>query len=210
MDLRAALDAGANLDDILLPARRQGGGLCPLRAAARVVRDENGSVQGIAWSLRPEASRAQEPDHDRAVLDLPGVQEQLVRAVYATGKPIVLLLVNGRPVTLNWMAESIPAIVECWFPSEEGANAMADIVFGDVNPGGKLPVSFPRAVGQLPVYYGHRPSGGRSHWKGDYVETSVKPLYPFGHGLSYTRFAYRDLHVTPQQVMPDGVVTVSL
>ncbi len=147
---------------------------------------------------------------DRAVLDLPGVQEQLVRAVYATGKPIVLLLVNGRPVTLNWMAESIPAIVECWFPSEEGANAMADVVFGDVNPGGKLPVSFPRAVGQLPVYYGHRPSGGRSHWKGDYVETSVKPLYPFGHGLSYTRFAYRDLHVTPQQVMPDGVVTVSL
>lgn len=146
---------------------------------------------------------------DRAVLDLPGVQEQLVRAVYETGKPIVLILINGRPVTLNWMAESIPAILECWFPAEEGANAIADALFGAVNPGGKLPISFPRAVGQLPVYYGHRPSGGRSHWKGDYVETSVRPLYPFGHGLSYTRFAYRDLHISPQQVAPDGLMTIS-
>ncbi|MDZ4766141.1 MAG: glycoside hydrolase family 3 N-terminal domain-containing protein [Chloroflexota bacterium] len=133
---------------------------------------------------------------DRAVLDLPGVQEQLVRAIYDTGTPIVLVLINGRPITLNWMAENIPAIVECWFPGEEGAMAIKEVLFGDATPGGKLPISFPRAVGQIPVFYSHRPSGGRSNWKTDYVETSVKPLYPFGHGLSYTRFAFANLHVS--------------
>ncbi|HEX2622888.1 MAG TPA: glycoside hydrolase family 3 N-terminal domain-containing protein, partial [Phototrophicaceae bacterium] len=130
---------------------------------------------------------------DRADLGLPGVQEQLVRAVYETGTPIVLVLINGRPVSLDWIAESVPAILETWFPAEEGANAIADVLFGDVNPGGKLPITFPRTVGQVPIFYGHRPSGGRSHWKEDYVETSVKPLYPFGYGLSYTRFEFSDL-----------------
>ncbi len=125
---------------------------------------------------------------DRADLDLPGVQSQLVKAIYDTGTPVVLVLVNGRPVTLDWIADSVPAIVEAWFPSEEGGNAVADVLFGDVNPGGKLPITFPRSVGQVPIFYGHRPSGGHSHWKQDYVETSVKPLYPFGYGLSYTRF----------------------
>lgn len=133
---------------------------------------------------------------DRAILDLPGVQAQLVKAIYDTGTPVVLLLVNGRPVTLGWMAEQIPAILECWFPSEEGAAAIKDVLFGDANPGGKLPISFPRAVGQVPVFYSHRPSGGRSHWKTDYVETSVKPLYPFGFGLSYTTFSLGNLRLT--------------
>jgi beta-glucosidase len=97
-----------------------------------------------------------------------------------------------------------------WFPSEEGANAIADVLFGDVNPGGKLPMTFPRAVGQIPIFYSHRPSGGRSHWKGDYVETSVKPLYPFGFGLSYTRFDYSDLVLSHQQAAPPEVVTISV
>ena len=130
---------------------------------------------------------------DRATIDLPGLQAELVKAIYDTGTPIVLVLINGRPVSLNWIAEAVPAIVEAWFPSEEGANAVADIVFGDVNPGGKLPISFPRSAGQIPVYYGHRPSGGRSHWKENYVESSVKPLYPFGYGLSYTTFEFGEL-----------------
>jgi beta-glucosidase len=147
---------------------------------------------------------------DRADLHLPGVQADLVKAVYETGTPIVLVLVNGRPVTLDWIAEEVPAIVEAWFPSEEGANAIADVLFGDVNPGGKLPMTFPRAVGQIPVFYGHRPSGGRSHWKGDYVETSVKPLYPFGFGLSYTEFAYSHLVLSHKQAAPTEVVTVSV
>jgi beta-glucosidase len=141
---------------------------------------------------------------DRAVLDLPGVQADLVKAIYDTGTPVVLLLVNGRPITLGWMAEQIPAILECWFPSEEGAAAIKDVLFGDANPGGKLPISFPRHVGQLPVFYSHRPSGGRSHWKTDYVETSVKPLYPFGFGLSYTTFEVSNLRVSERAQAQDS------
>jgi beta-glucosidase len=146
---------------------------------------------------------------DRAVLDLPGVQADLVKAIYDTGTPVVLLLVNGRPVTLGWMAEQIPAILECWFPSEEGAAAIKDVLFGDANPGGKLPISFPRTVGQIPVFYSHRPSGGRSHWKGDYVETSVKPLYPFGFGLSYTTFSMNNLRLS-QQADAGGTIRIQV
>ena len=147
---------------------------------------------------------------DRAVLTLPGVQSQLVKAIYDTGKPMVLVLVNGRPVTLEWISESVPAIVEAWFPAEEGANAIADVLFGDVNPSGKLPITFPRAVGQIPIFYGHRPSGGRSNWKVDYVETSVKPLYPFGYGLSYTQFEYANLRISAKKARPGASVTIEI
>jgi beta-glucosidase len=147
---------------------------------------------------------------DRADLHLPGVQSQLVKAVYDTGTPVVLVLVNGRPVSLGWIAESVPAILEAWFPAEEGANAIADVLFGDVNPGGKLPITFPRSVGQVPAFYGHKPSGGRSHWKVDYVAASVKPLYPFGYGLSYTRFAYGNLRIAPANVQAGDEVTVQV
>jgi len=144
---------------------------------------------------------------DRATLDLPGVQEQLIKAIYKTGKPIVLALLTGRPVTLNWIADDVPAIVEAWFPSEEGASAIADVLFGDINPGGKLPMTFPRTVGQVPIFYGHRPSGGRSQWKINYVETPSSPLYPFGYGLSYTQFEFSDLQIeTPQVQAADTVV----
>ncbi len=143
-------------------------------------------------------------------MHLPGVQGELVKAVYQTGTPIVLVLVNGRPVTLDWIADDVPAIIEAWFPSEEGANAIADVLFGDVNPGGKLPITFPRTVGQVPIYYGHKPSGGRSHWKVDYVETSVQPLYPFGYGLSYTRFQFNNLRIEPAQVTAGDQVHVQV
>jgi beta-glucosidase len=147
---------------------------------------------------------------DRASLDLPGVQGQLVKAVHETGTPVVLVLVNGRPVSLEWIADSVPAVVEAWFPSEEGANAIADVLFGDVNPGGKLPITFPRSVGQVPIFYAHRPSGGRSHWKENYVETSTKPLYPFGHGLSYTRFQFSNLCIEPKVVQAGDAVTIQV
>ncbi len=147
---------------------------------------------------------------DRADLDLPGVQPQLVKAIYDTGTPIVLVMINGRPVSLGWIAESVPAILEAWFPSEEGGNAIADVLFGDVNPGGKLPITFPRTVGQVPVFYGHRPSGGRSHWKGDYVETSAKPLYPFGYGLSYTQFELSNLRIDATSAPIGGQVNVQI
>ena len=147
---------------------------------------------------------------DRADLGLTGVQNELVRAVYETGTPVVVVLVNGRPISLEWIAEDIPAIVEAWFPSEEGANAIADVLFGDVNPGGKLPMTFPRTVGQVPVFYAHKPSGGRSHWKTDYVEIPVTPQYPFGHGLSYTQFDYTNLRIDASNAKAGGDVIVQI
>lgn len=146
---------------------------------------------------------------DRAILDLPGVQQQLVEAIHATGTPVVVVLTNGRAVTLGWIAQHIPAVLVAWLPAEQGGAAIANALFGEVNPGGKLPVSFPQHVGQVPLFYNHKPSGGRSHWQGEYVEMSTRPIYPFGHGLSYTRFDYADLHITPQQVKAEGVVDIS-
>ena len=137
---------------------------------------------------------------DRMELGLPGIQQELVEAVAETGTPVVLVLMNGRPLAIPWIAEHIPAIVEVWLPGEEGGNGVADVLFGDSNPGGKLPISFPRAVGQLPVYYYHKPSGGRSHWKGNYIEGSTKPLFPFGYGLSYTEFRYENLYIAPIEI----------
>lgn len=132
---------------------------------------------------------------DRADLGLPGVQQELVEAVAAVGKPTIAVLVNGRPLSIPWMVEHIPAIVEAWSPGEEGGNAVADVLFGDVNPGGKLTMTWPRAVGQIPIFYNHKSSGGRSHWHTDYVDLSVTPLFPFGHGLSYTQFEYSNLKI---------------
>lgn len=132
---------------------------------------------------------------DAADLCLTGVQRELVRAIWGTGTPVVLVLVNGRPLALEWEAAHLPAIVEAWLPGEEGGRAVADILFGDYNPGGKLPVSFPKAVGQVPVYYNRRPTS----W-GKYVLQDSQPLFPFGHGLSYTRFEYGNLRIEPETV----------
>jgi beta-glucosidase len=145
---------------------------------------------------------------DRANLNLPGVQEELLRAVVATGTPVVLVLINGRPLTITWAAEHVPAILEAWLPGEEGASAVADILFGDYNPGGKLPVTFPRDVGQIPLFYNHKPSGNRSHWKEHYVDTSVHPLYPFGFGLSYTTFEIGNLQIAQDAVQVGDTVTI--
>jgi beta-glucosidase len=125
---------------------------------------------------------------DRASFDLPGVQEELARAVLATGTPVVLVLVAGRPSASAWLHEHCAAVVMAWLPGEEGAAAIADVLSGDTNPGGKLPISYPRAVGQVPVFYAHKASGGRSQPVGDYVDELASALYPFGHGLSYTTF----------------------
>ncbi len=147
---------------------------------------------------------------DRAILDLPGIQQQLVEAIHATGTPTVVVLTNGRPLTLNWIAEHIPAVLVAWLPAEQGGAAIADVLFGEVNPGGKLPMSFPRHVGQLPLYYNHKPSGGRSHWQGRYVEMDTDPLYPFGFGLSYTQFEYSDLHISHREAAATDIVQISL
>ncbi|HRL10449.1 MAG TPA: glycoside hydrolase family 3 N-terminal domain-containing protein [Aggregatilineales bacterium] len=146
---------------------------------------------------------------DRVSLDLPGVQQQLVEAIHATGTPTIVVITNGRALTLGWIAEHIPAVLVAWLPAEQGGAAIADALFGEFNPGGKLPVTFPRHVGQVPIFYNHKPSGGRSHWHGKYVEMSTSPLYAFGHGLSYTQFEYSDLRVTPEQTDARGVISVS-
>ncbi|WP_374165088.1 glycoside hydrolase family 3 N-terminal domain-containing protein [Arcticibacter sp. MXS-1] len=127
---------------------------------------------------------------DRSTLDLMGKQSELLHKVVATGKPVVLVLIKGRPLNLNWPSEHVPAILDAWYPGQEGGNAIADVLFGDYNPAGRLPVSVPRSVGQLPVYYNQKKPAPH-----DYVETKAGPLYPFGYGLSYTSFEYRDLRI---------------
>lgn len=149
--------------------------------------------------------------NDRAELDLPGVQQQLLEAIYETGTPVVLVLINGRPLTIGWAAEHVPAILEAWYPGQEGGTAIADVLWGDYNPGGKLPITFPRTVGQLPLYYNYKPSG-RAY---DYVLTSGKPLFEFGYGQSYTRFEYSGMTITSGQngaraIGPAGQVIVSV
>ncbi|HUS83202.1 MAG TPA: glycoside hydrolase family 3 N-terminal domain-containing protein [Dehalococcoidia bacterium] len=146
---------------------------------------------------------------DRAGLGLPGVQQALVEAVVATGTPTVVILTNGRPYAIPWIAERVPAILEAWFSGEEGGSAIADVLFGDAAPGGKLPISLPYTVGQLPVYYAHKPSGGRSMWQGDYIDAPSKPLFPFGHGLSYTQFEYANLALSASETPATGTLDVS-
>ncbi len=133
--------------------------------------------------------------NDRTSLELFGVQKELLKELHKLGKPVILVLVNGRPQALKWEHENLNAIVEAWYPGEEGGNAVADVLFGDYNPSGKLPISFPAVTGQVPVYYNRKPSAFS-----DYIEESAKPLYPFGHGLSYTTFEYSDLKITPEKV----------
>jgi len=147
---------------------------------------------------------------DRADIALPGVQAELVEAVAATGTPVVLVLLGGRPLALGELAERVAAVLVAWLPGAEGGHAVADVLFGRAEPGGRLPISYPRSAAQLPVYYGHKTSGGRSHWKGPYVDGPTTPLYPFGHGLGYTRFDFQDLVVGPATVEPAGRVHVAL
>ncbi|MFN8096398.1 MAG: beta-glucosidase BglX [Vicinamibacteria bacterium] len=150
----------------------------------------------------------------RALLDLPGRQEELLKAVVALGKPVVLVLLNGRPLSINWAAENVPAILEAWEPGSEGGPAVVDALFGDVNPGGKLPVSFPRSGAQAPIYYArtttHAPEGSPMAAKSRYWDIASTPLYPFGYGLSYTTFSYANLKPAAAQVKVGTKVAVSV
>jgi beta-glucosidase len=147
---------------------------------------------------------------DRLDLTLPGRQEELVAAIAATGTPIVLVLVAGRPLAIEAAAARCAAVLQAWCPGDEGPDAIADVLFGDANPGGKLPVTVPRHVGQIPIHYAHKPSGGRSHWHGDYVDGSHLPLWPFGHGLSYTRFELGGLRLDRTTVDAGGEIAVGV
>ena len=142
---------------------------------------------------------------DRDSLDLPGRQEELLRAISNIGKPVILLLINGRPASINFAAEHIPAILEGWYLGQAAGTAFANVLFGDVNPGGKLPITFPRSVGQIPAYYYHKPSARRG-----YLFTTPEPLFPFGHGLSYTKFAYHNLRLSRENIRADESATLSV
>lgn len=133
---------------------------------------------------------------DRAYLSLPGHQEELIAAVAETGTPIVVILIGGSAITMQNWVHKVPAIVDAWYPGDEGGNAVADVLFGDYNPAGRLPITFPIDVSQVPLYYNHKPTGRGD----DYVNLTGKPLYPFGFGLSYTQFAYSDLQLDERQL----------
>jgi len=164
---------------------------------AIVVVGENERTNREAWSETHLG--------DRDSLDLIGYQDQLIRAIVETGKPTVVFLINGRPLSINYAAEHVPAILEGWYLGQEGGTAAARVLFGDVNPGGKLPITFPHSVGQLPDYYNHKPSMNRS-----YLFVGRKPLYPFGWGLSYTTFAFENLHLEPAEIGAAGQTTASV
>lgn len=144
-----------------------------------------------AWSLQHMG--------DRANLDLIGRQEELVRAMIGTGKPVIVFLFNGRPLSINYVSQNVPVIYECWYLGQETGRAVAEVLFGDHNPGGKLPITFPRSVGQVPVFYNYKPSARRG-----YLFDEVSPLYAFGYGLSYTSFALKNLRLTKRRIKPGG------
>ena len=140
---------------------------------------------------------------DRASLDLVGRQEELVKAMLATGKPVVALLYNGRPLSINYVAQNVPVIFECWYLGQENGAAVAEVLFGDVNPSGKLPISFPRSAGHLPVFYNYKPSARRG-----YLWDDVSPLFAFGYGLSYTTFAIKNVRLEKSKIKTKGSTRV--
>ena len=174
----------------------------------------------VGEQARRKDAEDQEPPtdgegYDVASLDLTGVQEDLVRAVAAAGTPTIVVLVNGRPLSTRWEAEHVPAIVEAWVPGERGGEALADVLFGDYNPSGRLAITIPRSVGQLPAYYNYPPS--KAYWINrawskvhGYVDMPATPLYPFGDGLSYTKFDYSNLRISPSEIFPGGNTEVKV
>ncbi|HVG37817.1 MAG TPA: beta-glucosidase BglX, partial [Pyrinomonadaceae bacterium] len=176
--------------------------------AVRVAREADAIVVAVGETAEMTGEAA-----SRTSLDLPGRQAELLQAIHATGKPYAVALMNGRPLAINWLAENSPAILETWFAGTQAGNAIADVLFGDVNPGGKLPVTFPRAVGQVPLYYNHKRTGRPptdQKYTSKYLDALVTPLYPFGYGLSYTQFRLANLQLSARSIGPAGSMTVSV
>jgi beta-glucosidase len=146
---------------------------------------------------------------DAADLDLTGYQADLIKAVQETGTPTIVVLISGRPLTIRWTAQHVPAIIQAWMCGERGGEAIADVLFGDYNPSGRLPITFPRHVGQMPFYYNYKPAKFNRHWRA-YVTYPLTPLWEFGHGLSYTEFEYSNLQISPKVIDPDDIVNIRL
>jgi beta-glucosidase len=179
-----------------------------LAAAIEVVRQADVTIAVLGESREMSGEAA-----SRSSLELPGQQLQLLQSAVATGKPVVLVLLSGRPLAISWAAEHVPAIVQAWFLGTEGGSALADMLFGDVSPSGKMPITIPRTTGQVPIYYSHlrsgRPPDAEDKFTSKYIDLPLGPLFPFGFGLSYTRFEYSDLKVSSKTMQADGEVRVS-
>ncbi len=215
--IRSAVSPGARVDyvkgcDVI-------GGEANFASAVEAAR--KASVAVVVVGERPsndgagDAPATDGEAYDVASLDLTGHQDELVRAIQATGTPVILVLINGRPLSIRWEAEHIPAIVEAWEPGEGGGQAVADVLFGDYNPSGRLAITIPRSSGQLPAYYNYKP--GKEYWiakgwshNGGYSDMPATPLYPFGFGLSYTQFKLSNLRIAPQQISSAGSAQVSV
>jgi len=187
------------LGDPVLNAKRIAEAVDVAKSADAVILVLGGNEQTSreAWAKTHEG--------DRDSLDLLGNQDDLAKAILALGKPTVTFLLNGRPNSINYLSENMPAILEGWYLGQEGGTAAADVLFGDYNPGGKLPITVPRNVGQLPDYYYQKPSAKR-----EYLGTTTLPLYPFGWGLSYSSFSYGNLRLATDTIMPNGQTKVSV
>ena len=175
---------------------------------------ENARQADVAIVVLGGGQRTCGENKSRTSLDLPGRQLQLLQAIQATGKPVVLILINGRPLSINWADKFVPAILEAWYPGSKGGTALADILFGDYNPGGKLTVTFPKTVGQIPFNFPCKPSsqidGGKNPGPTGNMSRINGALYPFGYGLSYTTFQYSDITLSSKQLNADGKLTASV
>jgi beta-glucosidase len=179
-----------------------------MNAAITLARNSDVTIAILGESAEMSGEAA-----SRSSLDLPGHQQRLLEALVATGKPIVLVVMSGRPLAISWAATHVPSIVQSWFLGTEGGNALADVLFGDVNPSGKLPVTVPRTTGQVPVYYAHLPSGrpadDKDKYTSKYIDIPLGPLFPFGFGLSYAKFDYANIALSSKSMKIDGSITVA-
>jgi beta-glucosidase len=186
-----------------------------IAAATAAARDANVAIVVVGeneWQAADKKGTSGE-GYDVATLELTGRQRELVQAVHATGTPTVVVLINGRPLAVRWIAENVPALVEAWVPGERGGQAVAEILFGDHEPEGRLPITIPRHVGQLPVAYDFKPSRAywlEHGWGKPYADLDPTPLFEFGHGLTYTTFAYSNLRLSAETIGPDGEVEVQV
>jgi beta-glucosidase len=199
--------------DALFPAPKETP-LTPAQAAGEISDAVSlAAASDVAVLVLGETQKMSGEGASVSSLDLPGRQQELLKAVVNTGKPVVLVLITGRPLDISWAAEHVPAILEAWFPGTEGGNAIADLLFGDENPGGKLPVTWPRSTGQVPIYYAHnlthQPDTGKG-FTSRYWDLPSSPLYPFGYGLSYTDFSFSNLKLAQTEVFPGQTLYVSV
>jgi len=177
--------------------------------AVRLARDSDFVILAVGEDVDMSGEASSRSD-----IGLPGKQLDLVKAIHSAGKPYAVVLMNGRPLTINWAAENSPAILETWFAGTQAGNGIADVLFGDVNPSGKLPVTFPRSVGQIPIYYNALPTGRpfeqENKYTSKYLDLPNPPLYPFGFGLSYTTFRLSNLHLGSNSIPATGELHISV